>query len=87
METKIYIGSNNTTNLLELNKIESILNKYYKAYTIIPACGYWEGKKENTAIIEIINELVNDDVLTELKTELKQESLLITRQSLSILFF
>lgn len=79
MITRIYIGSNNLTKELELDKIEEVVNKYHYGYTIILASGYWKTKKENTAIIEICDELVTEDLLTELKRELKQDSLLVSR--------
>lgn len=79
MITKIYIGSDNTTKVLELEKIESIVNKYHKGYTIIQCNGYWLGNKENTAIVEICDELVDEIMLLEIKRLCKQDSLLISR--------
>ena len=51
--TRIYIGSNNDTKILELDKIQNILNIWLESYTIIQAIGVWKGIKENTAIVEI----------------------------------
>lgn len=76
--TKIYIGSNNTTKELELEKIENVLNRWQEGYTIIiiKAQGYWKGQKENTAIIEIYGNY-NTGIIPELKRELEQDSILV----------
>lgn len=87
MITRIYIGSNNLTKKLELDKIELIVNQYHDGFTIIKACGYWNGKKENTAIIEICDKLVSEDLLVELKSELKQDSLLVSRMVSDTVFY
>lgn len=80
MITKIYIGSNNESKVLEIDKIKSIINKYHDGYTIILAKGYWKGIEEDTAIIEIIDSLVSEDMIKELKEVLKQEAILVSRQ-------
>lgn len=76
--TKIYIGSNNTTGILEVDKIVNILNRYQSGYTIMQGLGYWAGKSENTAIIEIYGNCNLFDMIPELKTELKQKSILVS---------
>lgn len=84
--TRLYIGSNNNTGILELEKIENILNTVYNGYTIINAVGYWNGKKENTAVVEIVNIDVKDYVIEQLKKELLQDSILVTITNLNINF-
>lgn len=75
-KTTIYIGSNNDTHVLEIEKIKDILNMYQEGYTIIEAQEIWQGKPENTAIIEIYGDY-NPVLLSELKYNLKQDSLLV----------
>lgn len=84
--TKIYVGSNNTTKELEIEKIEDVLNRWQEGYTIIPCSGYWKGQKENTAIIEIYGNY-NAGIIPELKRELKQDSLLVAEFITATHFF
>ena len=78
MITKIYIGSNNITKIVEESKIKDILNNFYKGYTIINSIGLWEGIPEKSIIIEIIGEEVKKEVIAILKEDLKQDSILVT---------
>ena len=77
MTYNLYIGANNETKMLELDKIIETTTKRFKGFTVIPAIGFWEGKEENSAVLVIetedgkgINELVE-----ELKEVLGQESI------------
>lgn len=83
--TKIYCGSNNITGILELDTIKAVLNRTQAGYTIIEAMGIWEGKQENTAIIEIYGDY-NLAIPLELKRELKQDSILIVKSLSNINF-
>lgn len=75
--TKIYCGSNNETGILELDKIKDVLGRWItEGYTLIQAEGYWQGKSENTAIIEIYGNY-NLGIIPELKRVLKQDSILV----------
>ena len=74
--TKIYCGSNNETGILELDTIEDILSTAQAGYTITTGKGYYKGKKELTAIIEIYGNY-NTGIIPELKRVLKQDSLLV----------
>ena len=72
----LFIGSNNKTKRLEVDKIERIMNKRHKGYTVEYCFGYWQGKKEKSAKV-----LVTDDgdlimqSVKELKRELQQDSI------------
>ena len=63
--------------MLEVDIIKSVLNRWIvHGYTLILAKGYWEGRSEDTAIIEIYGDY-NLGIVSSLKQELKQESLLV----------
>jgi hypothetical protein len=76
--TKLYIGSDNTTGILELDKIRLILDSKLKAYTIIEALGVWNYAKENTAIVEIYGDF-DISLVDTLKSELKQDSIMVVK--------
>ena len=83
--TRIYIGSNNDTKILELDKIQNILSTWLESYTIIQAMGVWKGTKENTAIVEIYG-TYNLGIIEILKRELKQDSILVVNNFLEVHF-
>ena len=78
----IYIGSNNTTKIVEECKAKDIINKYFDGYTIIKTQGFWQGIPENSIIIELLEEENTADtiykMITELREELQQNSILLT---------
>ena len=75
-----YIGSNNETGLLEKEKAEAIIGKFFDGFTAFEVIGYWKGTKEKTLLIEVITEVeavVITRIAKELKQELKQEKILV----------
>ena len=81
---KFYIGANNDTGEVELEKAMTILDKYYTGYTVYNTGGIWNGKGEDCAVVEVIK---NDDAMLtekvkaiagEIKDALKQEAVLAT---------
>lgn len=74
--TKIYAGSNNTTGDLDIASILDVMKTANQGYTLVQGVGYWEGKCENTAIIEIYGEY-NLGIIPELKRVCEQDSILV----------
>jgi hypothetical protein len=74
---KIYIGANNDTGRLELAKAKGIIAKMFEGFTVYQAKGYWLGKPEKTAIIEICTSDKDkiDSLIKVLKVELKQDAI------------
>lgn len=74
---KAYIGSNNITKELEVEKIIAILDKNHEGFTLdYPVIGYWRGEAEETAIVYLRDS--TDKVLAtlqELKAALGQEAI------------
>ena len=77
METfTIYIGSNNETKELELDRINAITSGNHKGFTLYTATGHWLGTEEATAVL-----IVHDDpaivmaTIDTLKRELKQDAI------------
>jgi hypothetical protein len=72
----IYIGCNNDTGKLELEKIEAIAGGRHDGFTLYTASGYWLGSKEPTAVL-----VIHDDpgkiirTITDLKIELDQDAI------------
>lgn len=83
--TKIYIGSNNTTGELELAKILDIMSTSNSGYTLTQGLGYYEGKSENVAIVEIYGDY-NLGIIPQLKQTLAQKSILVAESIVSINF-
>lgn len=76
INTKIYIGANNSTGIVELDTIIYLLAKEgIEGYTIINTIGIWQGKKENSVIIDILEDIPKDwhKITDILKTELEQK--------------
>lgn len=74
----LYIGANNETGKLELDKLRATLDKWYKGYTIVHAVGAWEGQREPSVIVTIQPShgyTVLVARMQELKRELKQEAI------------
>ena len=78
--TKIYIGANNETKELELNKIKEILHLtgQLDGYTLYHAQCYWKGSTEFCAVIEIYGSY-NISLIDILKRQLKQESIMVVK--------
>lgn len=77
METyNFFIGWNNQTKKLEVDKIESILNHHHEGYTIYFAQGCWKGQKEKSCVVVVTDSKSNIlKSLRELKRVLKQEAI------------
>lgn len=72
----IYIGSNNTTKLLELDKIKTVLARRHDGFTISEAVGFWRGSEEKTAVVSLASErLAALSSIADLKAELDQEAI------------
>jgi hypothetical protein len=71
----LYIGSNNETKQLELDKIKKRIGEFFDGFTLSECVGYWHGSEERTARIEInTNEKDSIKILIQvLKDELKQD--------------
>ena len=83
--TKIYVGSNNVTKELEIEKIKEVMITAQQGYTIIEAMGIWKGEEEKTAIIEIYGNY-NLAIVGELKKELNQDSIMVVEDYKQINF-
>jgi hypothetical protein len=76
---KLYIGSNNETKELEIQKIKEITGAVFEGFTFYEAMGFWRGLEEKTAIIEIETEEEDkiNHLIETLKKELKQEAIAV----------
>ena len=74
---KAYIGSNNKTKQLEVDKIISIVNKNHNGFTLdYPVTGYWKGEAEETAILYLSDDKQKVlNTLNKLKEVLNQEAI------------
>lgn len=74
---KAFIGSNNKTKELEVDKIISTVNANHEAFTLdYPVIGYWRGEAEQTAVLYLSDERQKVmNTLNELKEVLGQEAI------------
>jgi len=79
---KLYIGAENKTHKITKayeKKIENILAKYWKNFTLIKSRGCYEGQVEDSicAVIIVLQLVFQDliDCMDELKVELTQEKI------------
>ena len=72
----LYIGSNNTTRQLELDRIKAITGRNHEGFTLFTATGAWLGTEEATAVL-----IIHDDparimeTINSLKRELNQDAI------------
>lgn len=69
--------------------IIEIVSRYFDGFTLIPCLGYWQGKPENTIIIEIIAENAMPQIRAiakEIRTANKQQSVLISWSQIGYTF-
>lgn len=72
----IYIGSNNATKELELDRINRMLDARHQGYTLYTATGHWLGTEEATAVVIIHDEPAKIyATIDALKTELDQDAI------------
>lgn len=71
----VYVGSNNDTKELELDRIQEIAARRHQGFTLYTATGYWLGSKEATAVLIIADTWDRiTRTLTDLKLELDQDA-------------
>lgn len=72
----IYVGSNNDTGKLELDRINAMLDARHQGYTLYTATGHWLGTEEATAVIIIHDDPAKIQATIEaLKIELDQDAI------------
>ena len=72
----IYVGSNNDTKQLELDRINNIASGNHEGYTLYTATGHWLGTEEATAVLIIHDQPAKIMATIEaLKAELKQDAI------------
>lgn len=74
---ELFIGSNNTTHKVELDKLEATLSKYHEGFTIKRGVvGYWQGAREESVTVLISDnfELIIETI-QRLKQVLKQDAI------------
>lgn len=75
---KLYIGANNETKEVEIEKIEDFLNPIFPGFTIENAIGYWNFTKEDMVIVSITTDKKKEEMeqlINTLKVVLKQEAI------------
>ena len=76
-----YIGSNNETHVVEIDKALSILSKHYEGMSISELIGYWQGSQEKTMLASIVCDTVDytevKQVCKELNTTLDQQAIMV----------
>lgn len=74
---ELFIGSNNKTHRVEVDKLKDVLSKYHQGFTIERGVvGYWEGVEEQSVIVVISDEF--DTIMStikQLKQVLKQDAI------------
>lgn len=73
---QLFIGSNNKTKRLEIDKIEQVVNKRHEAFTLHKAVGYWQGEKEHSAVVTIEGDSETIlETIKDLKASLRQDAI------------
>lgn len=73
---ELFIGSNNTTHKVEVNKLKAVLNQYHKGWTMQNALGSWLGTEEDSVIVTISDDKTTImSTINRLKQELQQDAI------------
>ena len=73
---QLFIGSNNTTRKVEVNKLKTVLDKYHDGWTMQNAIGSWLGIEEQSVTVIINDELSTiKNTMLVLKQVLKQDAI------------
>ena len=76
----IYVGHNNSTKELEVERIIDITGRHFEGFTTEQVVGYWRGSRENTLKVEIVTDS-SDATITrlckELRAELEQDAIML----------
>ena len=87
-EFKVFVGSNNDTKKLEINKIERIAQKHFIGFSLLKSLGVYNSEKEKSLIVCIIGTATDKEkvfnMAKELKFELKQYEILISENPTKI---
>ena len=51
----LHIGANNTSGIVEKDKIVQVLSSHFQGFTLQDSVGYWNGKPEYSCIATIAN--------------------------------
>lgn len=80
--TRFYIGANNQTGRLEMEKIRQCVGRFVPGYTLYRAEGVWNGKREPSAVVECegLNAEQVGKLAAALKLELNQEAVGVSEQ-------
>lgn len=70
MYYRLYVGANNKTGSVEYKKARAVVSSFVDGFTAYKSVGYWQGKPENSYIIELAN--VKSGVVTSISKELKR---------------
>ena len=84
-----YVGSNNETHTLEVEKITAVVSHHFSGFTAFEVIGYWKGSREKTLKIEVVTDESDAKLVRvgkELKEKLLQESVLLEITNSNIAF-
>ena len=86
MLTRLYIGSNNSSKVLELDKIKQLLSEHFEGFTIETATGYWKGEEKQTAIVSIETDKDLPPIIRYMREQLNQESIAFEAANSTLIF-
>jgi len=76
----LYVGHNNNTKELEVEKIITITSQHFDGFTTEQVVGYWKGARENTLKIEIVTDSSDATIAKlckELRVRLNQDAIML----------
>lgn len=72
----LFIGADNETGVLDMWRIENIVGKRHRNFTVIPAAGYWQGGREDSVMVIISGDRpLIEGTARMLKSELRQDAI------------
>lgn len=78
----LYIGADNDTGQINLERIKELVGKHHEGFTVIPGQGRWQGTDEPSAMVLITSDEYHPDAYETaalLKSELHQQAIGVQR--------
>ncbi len=76
-----YIGSNNSTHILEKDKAIAVLSGHYEGMNISELVGVWKGVEEKSLLVSVVCETVDYTLIKtackELNRQLDQQAIMV----------
>jgi hypothetical protein len=72
-EYRLFVGADNKTNKIDMERVRSLVGKYFEGATIINATDLWQGTYEESAVIHLLGTAQDSGAVRSLAETLREE--------------